>query len=44
MGNIFAIVAFTLLWVFLGVFFFVVFRMLLARSRASDKNRWEHGL
>ncbi len=47
MGNIFAIVAFALLWVFLGVFFFVVFRTLVLRGRSNadgEKNRWEHGL
>ena len=47
MGNIFAIVAFGLLWVFLVVFFAVVFRALIVRDRSGpegDKDRWEHGL
>ncbi len=47
MGNIFAIVAFGLLWVFLAVFFFVVFRALILRDRSGPegtKDRWEHGL
>ena len=44
MGNIFAIIAFAVLWLFLGVFFFVVLRALLTRGKAEDKGRWEHGL
>ena len=44
MGNIFAIVAFAVLWILLGVFFFVVLRALLTRGKAGDKGRWEHGL
>ena len=44
MGNIFAIIAFAVLWILLGVFFFVVLRALLTRGKAGDKGRWEHGL
>lgn len=47
MGNLFAIVAFSLLWLFLLVFFYVVLRTLIARARdraKGDDDRWEHGL
>jgi hypothetical protein len=47
MGNLFAIVAFALLWLFLAVFFYVVLRTLISRARSRDQggdDRWEHGL
>lgn len=47
MGNIFAIVAFTLLWLFLAAFFYGLLRTLIARARAkgdAGDDRWEHGL
>jgi hypothetical protein len=48
MGNTYAIIAFALLWIFLGGFFFVVFRTLLSRGRTTKgrdgEDRWEHGL
>ena len=45
MGNVFAIVAYALLWLFLAAFFYVVLRTLIARARSRDADdRWEHGL
>ncbi len=44
-GNIFGIVAFAGLWLFLGVFFVYLFRWLLRRSRALGREvDRDHGL
>ena len=46
-GNLYGIVAFTLLWLFLASFFFMLYRSLLRESRARRKGEGadrEHGL
>ena len=47
MGNIFAIVAFALLWLFLLPFFFTLLRALGRQQRRRSRGEggvWEHGL
>jgi hypothetical protein len=41
-GNLFAIVAFVLLWLFLVPFFYALLRALAGRRRKGSG--WEHGL
>jgi len=44
-SNLFAIIAFACLWVCLGGFFWLVFRFLRQRAKASEPNDLsEHGL
>ena len=46
-GNLYGIVAFALLWLFLVSFFFTLFRALLRQSRRRRRGEgadWEHGL
>jgi len=46
-GNLYGIVAFALLWVFLASFFFTLYRALLRQSRRCRRGEgadWEHGL
>lgn len=45
-GNLYAIVAFTLLWLFLLSFFVGLVRWLVGQRRRSrdEGRRWEHGL
>lgn len=47
MGNLYAIVAFSLLWLLLAGFFYVLIRLLIAqarRRREGAPGTWEHGL
>jgi len=47
MGNLFAIVAFALLWLFLVPFFVALLRALIGqrrRERRGEGGHWEHGL
>lgn len=47
MGNLYAIVAFALLWLVLAGFFVVLLRTLIGISRRrarGEETRWEHGL
>ncbi|HEY8376708.1 MAG TPA: hypothetical protein VIK91_09480 [Nannocystis sp.] len=47
MGNLYAIIAFALLWLFLAGFFFVLIRALVVQSRRRRRGEpdvWEHGL
>jgi hypothetical protein len=46
-SDLYGLVAFALLWLCLGGFFFVLFRMLLdeaRRRRRGERVDWEHGL
>ena len=46
-GNLYALLAFGLLWLVLGAFFFVLIRALLVQSRRrrnGERGVWEHGL
>jgi hypothetical protein len=45
-GNLFAIVAFVLLWLFLVPFFFTLLRALAGQRRRKGRGEgvWEHGL
>lgn len=47
MGNVYAIVAFALLWLVLAGFFVVLIRALIVQSRRRARGEpgvWEHGL
>lgn len=47
MGNLYGILAFALLWLFLAGFFFTLFRTLWLQARArkrGESSTWEHGL
>lgn len=47
MGNVYALLAFGLLWLLLGAFFFVLIRVLVVQSRRrrqGERGVWEHGL
>lgn len=47
MGNLYGIIAFALLWLFLLSFFFTLFRALIGQSRRRKRGEgadWEHGL
>ncbi|PCC72295.1 hypothetical protein SAMN02745121_01497 [Nannocystis exedens] len=47
MGNIYALVAFGLLWLVLAAFFVLLIRTLVIqarRRREGDPRVWEHGL
>ena len=46
-GNLYGIIAFALLWLFLVTFFFTLFRALVVQARRRRKGEgvdWEHGL
>jgi hypothetical protein len=46
-GNLYGIIAFALLWLFLATFFFGLYRALLRQSRRRRKGEgadWDHGL
>ncbi len=47
MSDLYGIIAFALLWLFLAGFFVVLFGMLLEESRRrrrGQRDDWEHGL
>lgn len=47
MGNVYALVAFGLLWLVLAAFFVLLIRTLVIqarRRRSGDPRVWEHGL
>lgn len=47
MGNLYAIVAFALLWLVLAGFFVVLIRALIVQNRRRSRGEpgvWEHGL
>jgi hypothetical protein len=46
-GNLYGIIAFALLWLFLASFFFTLYRALLRQSRRRREGKgadWQHGL
>lgn len=47
MSDLYGVIAFALLWLFLAGFFVVLFGMLLEESRRrrrGERDDWEHGL